>query len=70
MKKVLALESISDEEVEKIIDKIFDENSLLIKERGEKAFSILMGKAMGELRGKVDGKKVSMLIKNKIANYK
>lgn len=68
--KALGIEKIDEEEVEKIIDAIINDNISIIKEKGDRAFSVLMGKAMSILRGKIDGQKVSMLIKEKISKYK
>ncbi|GIU72654.1 MAG: glutamyl-tRNA(Gln) amidotransferase subunit E [Candidatus Nitrosocaldaceae archaeon] len=68
--KLLDIKKVDEEEVEKIIDDIINDNISIIKEKGEHAFSMLMGKAMSQLRGKVDGKKVSMIIKQKISEYK
>ncbi|MEM2339538.1 MAG: Glu-tRNA(Gln) amidotransferase GatDE subunit E, partial [Nitrososphaerales archaeon] len=64
--KKLKLFVISDEELEDIINKIIQENLNLVKERGENSFNVLMGKVMKIVRGKVDGKKVSTLLKEKI----
>lgn len=64
--KVLGIKSISDEELEKIINKIIEDNMLIIKEKGMKAMSALMGECMTILRGKVNGKKINELINNKL----
>ena len=63
---VLGIKSISDEELEKIIDKIIEDNILIIQEKGMEATSALMGKCMTVLRGKVNGKKINDLINNKL----
>ena len=65
--KVLGIKSISDEELEKIIDKIIEDNILIIQEKGMDATSALMGKCMTVLRGKVNGKKINDLINNKLS---
>ena len=64
--KVLGIKSISDEELEKIINKIIEDNMLIIQEKGMKAMSALMGKCMTVLRGKVNGKKINEVINNKL----
>ena len=46
---------LTDEDIEKIILKIIDMKKEIIKEKGNDSFSILMGEAMKQLRGKVDG---------------
>lgn len=63
---VLGIKSINDEELEKIIDKIIEDNILIIQEKGMEATSALMGKCMTVLRGKVNGKKINDLINNKL----
>jgi glutamyl-tRNA(Gln) amidotransferase subunit E len=64
--RVLGIKSISDEELEKIIDKIIEDNILIIQEKRMEATSTLMGKCMTILRGKVNGKKINDLINNKL----
>ena len=64
---VLGIKSISDEELEKIIDKIIEDNILIIQEKGMDATSALMGKCMTVLRGKVNGKKINDFINNKLS---
>ena len=59
--RVLGIKSISDEELEKIINKIIEDNMLIIQEKGMDATSALMGKCMTVLRGKVNGKKINEL---------
>ena len=63
---VLGIKSISDEELEKIINKIIEDNMRIIQEKGMNAMSALMGKCMTILRGKVNGKKINELINNKL----
>lgn len=62
----LGLKTISDEELEQILDKIISDNKEIIKEKGLGSVSALMGIAMGILRGKVDGQKVNALLRKKI----
>jgi glutamyl-tRNA(Gln) amidotransferase subunit E len=64
--RILGIKSISDEELEKIINKIIEDNMLIIQEKGMKAMSALMGKCMTILRGKVNGKKINEVINNKL----
>ncbi|MFH1588234.1 MAG: Glu-tRNA(Gln) amidotransferase subunit GatE [Candidatus Diapherotrites archaeon] len=58
----------SKEEGKKIIEEIVQKNKPLIKEKGIHAFSALMGEAMKELKGKMDGKEISELIKKEMNN--
>lgn len=55
-------EQLSQEEVEKIINDIFDE----IKPEGMKDMGKVMGVAQIELKGKADMKEVSTIIRNKL----
>ncbi len=62
----LGLRIISKEELEKIVDAIIEANKDLVKERGAKAFGILMGMVMKEVRGKANTALVSELLKKKL----
>ena len=55
-------EQLSSEEVEKIINEIFDE----VKPEGMKDMGKVMGLAQGKLKGKADMKEVSTIIRNKL----
>ena len=55
-------EQLSTEEVEKIINEIFDE----VKPEGMKDMGKVMGLAQGKLKGKADMKEVSTIIRNKL----
>ena len=59
---------LTDENIEKIILEIMDMKKEIIKEKGNDSFSILMGEAMKQLRGKVDGKIVSDKIQKLLNN--
>jgi glutamyl-tRNA(Gln) amidotransferase subunit E len=63
----LGLKTISDEQLNEILDKIVKDKAAIIAEKGNAAISILMGEAMNTLRGKVDGQKINTLLKQKIA---
>ncbi|KAF5035458.1 hypothetical protein DSECCO2_585370 [anaerobic digester metagenome] len=49
-----------------IIDAIINERSEFVREKGESAVGPLMGVAMKELRGKLDGKKAADLLKERV----
>ena len=55
-------EQLSQEEVEKIINEIFEE----VKPEGMKDMGKVMGLAQGKLKGKADMKEVSTIIRNKL----
>ncbi len=68
--KALGLKRISIKDVEELVNKIIEEKRKDIEERRHKAFSIVMGLAMKELRGKVDGKLVAEIVKRKLIEKK
>lgn len=56
----------ADADVDAIIAKIISDNEKLVREKGEGAAGPLMGDAMKQLRGKVDGKVISHKLIEKI----
>ena len=64
--EALGLQSISHDNLEKLIGKIVEDNKDLVKKRGEGSFGTLMGLAMNDLRGKADAAIVSKILKEKI----
>jgi len=67
--KEIGLEKIGEKELEEIIEQIIQENINLVRERGERAFSPLMGHVMSKVRGKIDGKTVSQKLREKLRKY-
>ena len=64
----LGLESIDARRLSEIIESVVRSNLALIEEKGEGAFSPLMGAVMAQARGKVDGRLVSRLLKERLAS--
>ena len=62
----LGLTGMSDEELKKIIAGVVKRNKQVVREKGDRAFSVLMGEVMKLARGKVDGQKVSKMLKQAI----
>ena len=63
--KNASIESISEEDVDKIIKNIVDKNQEIIKNQKERAIGPLMGIVMKELRGKASGEIINnLLLKN------
>jgi len=62
----LGLKVLREEELEKILDQIISQNKDLIEKSGAKAFGLIMGIAMKELRGKANAETVSKIIKKKL----
>jgi glutamyl-tRNA(Gln) amidotransferase subunit E len=66
VKEDLELESVDKEDLRTILTNIVDKNEDLIKERQMGAMGPLMGDAMKELRGKIDGSVISSELKSLI----
>jgi glutamyl-tRNA(Gln) amidotransferase subunit E len=58
--------AVSREELEKIVRKILTERAAFVAEKGRAAMGPLMGVVMAEVRGSVDGKVVSEVLKKEI----
>ena len=67
--KNTAIEIVSKEEFEKVIENIIMDNKEIIQNQKERAVSPLMGIAMKELRGKVSGEMVNSLLLEKIKKF-
>jgi len=65
----LGLGSLDQEDAIGIIDAIISERAEFVREKGEAAVGPLMGVAMKELRGKVDGKRAADLLKERIQAF-
>ena len=61
--------SMDEAELNRILDKIIQNNMDLVKERGEHAVVTLMGIAMKEVRGKASGKMVNDLLRKKVSEF-
>ncbi len=57
------------EEVEKIVDEVIERNKEVILAKESKAFNIIMGEVMKIVRGKIDGKVVADIVKEKLNTY-
>jgi glutamyl-tRNA(Gln) amidotransferase subunit E len=62
----LGLGMISDEELRSRISDLIDKNMALLEQQREAATGKLMNLIMGQVRGKVEAKKVSMILKEEI----
>jgi len=61
--------ALSRDELRAIVKKIVDQRSDFIAERGNGALGPLMGVVMAEVRGSVDGKLVSEVLRQEIAGH-
>lgn len=59
----LGLGAVSSSEVEGVVRALLGREGTLVREKGEGAFSQLMGEAMKELRGRADGAEVARVLK-------
>ncbi|MCS7107712.1 MAG: Glu-tRNA(Gln) amidotransferase subunit GatE [Acidilobaceae archaeon] len=62
----LGLRAVSEEEAERIVEGVVRESLAEVKARGQRAISLIMGRAMSKLRGRIDGKKVSEIVRRKV----
>jgi glutamyl-tRNA(Gln) amidotransferase subunit E len=62
----LGIKPISDQELQVTVDKILEENISLIDAVGMGSRGVLMGKCMSILRGKADGKKINLILNQKL----
>ncbi len=60
------LRTMSIEDLDRIIDEVLAENSEAIREKGERAFGLLMGRVMAKVRGRIDGKTVAQRLREKL----
>jgi glutamyl-tRNA(Gln) amidotransferase subunit E len=65
----LGLGSIDLSDVESMVEAVIKERQDFVKEKGMAAVGPLMGVVMAEVRGKVDGKTISEILKQKINKY-
>ena len=62
----MGVKAMSRAELASVIDELLRKSEALVKERGEGAFSPLMGELMSLVRGKADGGLVSRLLREKL----
>ncbi|MFO8109291.1 MAG: Glu-tRNA(Gln) amidotransferase subunit GatE [Thermoplasmata archaeon] len=63
------LEGVDEDDVRAVIREILKEREEFVRERGLGAMGPLMGVVMREFRGKVDGKKLSNILKDEIEKW-
>jgi glutamyl-tRNA(Gln) amidotransferase subunit E len=64
--EMLGVEMVDLDSVRAVCERVVREREAFIKERGDGALGPLMGIVMKELRGKVDGKVISEILREKI----
>ncbi len=68
IKKKAAKVSLKD--IEKDIDRIIEENIEFVMSKGERAVGPLVGKAMAEFKGRVDGNEISRIVRERLKKVK
>jgi len=63
----LGLRMLTEQELEEIIDRHIAKNRKLVDEKGEGAFSSLMGSVMSEVRGSIEPKLVTETLKKRLS---
>jgi glutamyl-tRNA(Gln) amidotransferase subunit E len=63
----LGLKMFSKAELAKLVDRVIAENKKSVEQLGKKAFGMLMGAVMKEVRGKADPSLVSTLLKERLS---
>jgi glutamyl-tRNA(Gln) amidotransferase subunit E len=61
------LSGFSSEELERLVERVVGDNASMVRERGDAAFSPLMGDVMREVRGRRDGQEVAAAVRRAIA---
>jgi len=63
----LKLRMLTETELEPILERIIEKNKRLLDEKGQAAFSSIMGAVMSEVRGRADPKLVTEIVKRRLA---
>jgi glutamyl-tRNA(Gln) amidotransferase subunit E len=63
---ILGIAVLNNDQLDKIISNIVENNLSVITQKGMGSLGMLMGRSMAILRGKVDGQKVNALLKTKL----
>jgi glutamyl-tRNA(Gln) amidotransferase subunit E len=66
--KSLGLKMLTEQQLDEVISRHVEKNRKLIDERGQGAFSSIMGSVMSEVRGTTDPKLVTELLKKKLGS--
>jgi len=64
--EALGLGGLSEDEARQVVEELVEDNAGLVEERGMGAMGALMGQAMEQLRGKVEGETVNRLVREAI----
>lgn len=67
--EALGLRTISEKELKELTRRIILEKENYVKKLKERAYGMLMGEVMKLVRGRIDGKKVSYIVREELMNY-
>jgi glutamyl-tRNA(Gln) amidotransferase subunit E len=62
----LGLRTMSDSELEALVERVIVENKKLVQDRGDGSFGVLMGIIMRDFRGRVDAAQVGKVLKERL----
>ncbi|RMG21779.1 MAG: Glu-tRNA(Gln) amidotransferase GatDE subunit E [Methanobacteriota archaeon] len=62
-----SIKPIDQNEIEKVVDEIIQQNLDLVKSKGLGAMGLIIGRTMAKFQGKADGKVVSAIVKKKLS---
>ena len=65
----LGLGRLSMEDLERIVSEVLRSEERIVRERGERAFSAIMGRVMARVRGRVDGRVVSQVVRRMLSEF-
>jgi len=65
----LGIKQLSMNDLKAIVDKVIKDNEQIVRDKHIASLGLLMGRCMALLRGKVDGEKVSKLLKVRLEYF-
>jgi glutamyl-tRNA(Gln) amidotransferase subunit E len=63
----LGLQMLTERELDQVIERSIEKNKKLVDEKGQGAFSSIMGSVMSEVRGRADPKLVTEIVRKRLA---
>ncbi len=66
---IKGFENLSINDLDALIDEVLEREKELVKAKGERAFSLIMGRVMSRVRGKVDGKVVAERVRSRLKDF-
>ncbi|MCE4614140.1 MAG: Glu-tRNA(Gln) amidotransferase subunit GatE [Desulfurococcales archaeon] len=63
----LGLTGLTEEDIRGLVVSIIEDNLDSVKEKGDRAFGLIMGRVMARVRGRFDGKKIAEIVREELA---